>query len=370
MKMRKKRYKPAAAAALSLSFILIPVLISVLILASGCGTVSSSQAQDGSGSGTSAKEASGDIFAMDTYMTVTCCGSRCEEALEASMDEIRRLDDLLSVGKEESEVNTIRLSGGGILSPDLAAITEEALAIYEMTDGAFDFTVTPLMELWGFTGGGYHVPSEGELKEALQKTGSGRLTYDKADRRLTLGDGQAIDPGGIAKGYTSDRLMELFREYGLEAGLVSLGGNVQCYGTKPDGTYWRCGIRDPFRPDDSGAFLGIVEAADQAVITSGAYERYFTDETDGRTYHHILDPKTGCPADSGLVSATIVSGSGILADGLSTAVYVMGLEKAANLWRKYGSDFDMILMADSGEVYVTAPLAGRFSSDYPVTVLE
>ena len=144
---------------------------------------------------------------------------------------------------------------------------------------------------------------------------------------------------------------------------------MQCYGTKTDGSLWRCGIQDPQDPDGD-SYLGVLSLADKAVITSGAYERYFVDEATGETYHHILDPRTGYPANNGLLSVSVVSANGMLADGLSTACYVMGLERSIDYWRTYGSEFDLILMDEAGEVYVTEPIAEQFSSDFTVHVIS
>lgn len=342
---------------------ILPLLAAVFIVLSGCGGSGAAEAAAGE-----APSASRDIFAMDTYMTVTCCGERCEEAAEAAAEEIVRLDALLSVGEPDSEISRINASGSGTVSADTAAMLRKSLELYEGTGGAFDITVYPLMELWGFTSGDYVVPEEDELQSVLENVGSDRLVYEDGAKTLTLAAGQGIDLGGIAKGFTSDRLTEIFSEYGLISGMVSLGGNVQLYGAKPDGSAWRIGIQDPFAGDGGGTLMGILTAEDCAVITSGAYERYFTDE-NGMTYHHILDPETGRPAESGLISVTIVSESGMLADGLSTACYVMGLDAAAAYWRTSAEAFDMILMTEDGDVYITAPLEGRFTTDYPLYVI-
>ena len=244
----------------------------------------------------------------------------------------------------------------------------EALRLYDTTGGAFDITVYPLMDLWGFTTGKFAVPDAQELSALLAQCGSDKLTVN--GDTIMLAEGQGIDLGGIAKGYTSGHLMKIFEEYDLVGAVVSLGGNVQCYRTKTDGSLWRCGIQDPQDPENGSAYLGVVSVADRAVITSGAYERYFVDEATGKTYHHILDPKTGYPAESGLLSVTVVSTDGMLADGLSTSCYVMGLEQSAEYWRNYGADFDLILMDENGEVYVTEPLSGQFTSDYKVHVIS
>lgn len=311
-----------------------------------------------------------DFFAMDTFMTVTCYGEQCEEAAAAAEAEIHRLEELLSVGAETSEVSRLNAAGGGNLSEDTDTLLRKSLELYEQTEGAFDVTVFPLMELWGFTSGEFRVPAEGELEKALGLCGSDRLSYEKDDRKLTLGEGQKLDFGGIAKGYASDRLMELFEEYELVSGCVSLGGNVQCYGAKPDGSSWRIGIKDPVYKEAEGRYLGILEVQDKAMITSGGYERYFQDEETGQVYHHILDTQTGCPADSDLLSVTVVSDSGILADGLSTACYCMGLDRAIAYWRQYGEDFDLILMTADKQVYITEPLEKAFTAVYPVHIIE
>ena len=311
-----------------------------------------------------------ELFAMDTYMTLTCYGENAERALDAAEAEIRRLDALLSTGSEDSEVSRLNRDGGGPLSEDTAALMEAALSAYEDTDGAFDITILPLMELWGFPSGVLHVPSDAELEEALAVTGSGRISV--ANGVLTMEQGTMIDLGGIAKGYASGRLMEIFRSFGVEHAIVSLGGNVQCLGDRPDGSLWRCGIRAPgddvLRADSDG-LAGVLTVRDRAVITSGSYERRLTDEAARRTYHHILDPSTGCPAETGLASVTIVCGDGTLADALSTACFVMGPEGAEAFWRERSGSFDMILILTDGTIRVTEGISRDFSSSSPCSVI-
>ncbi len=160
--------------------------------------------------------------------------------------------------------------------------------------------------------------------------------------------GMEIDLGGIAKGYTSSRVMDIFREHGVKHGLVSLGGNVQAIGTKKNGKPWRVAIQNP---ESEMEYLGVLNIEDKCVITSGGYERYF--EKDGVHYHHIIDPRTGYPADSGLISATIISDDGALADGLSTSLFIMGKDEAEKYWREHADDFDYILEDEDGTLYVT-----------------
>ena len=345
------------------------ILTCLILLISGCGAGIYNSSDQTHGDGHEVPSAEREIFAMDTYMRIACYGERCEEAADAAAAEIQRLDALLSVGNPTSEIYAVNQNGGGAVSADTDTMLRKSLDLCNETGGAFDITVFPLMELWGFTSGNFAVPKESDLREALSKVGSGKLSYDDSSRQIKLADGQGIDLGGIAKGYTSNRLMEIFKEYGLVSGMLSLGGNVQLYNAKPDGSLWRIGIQDPFAGDEGGTLMGVVTAKDCAVITSGAYERFFTDE-NGVRYHHIIDPATGYPAENGLASVTIVSENGMLADGLSTACYVMGLDEAARLWRTSKEEFDMILMTDDKNVYITAPLKDSFTTDYPLHIIE
>lgn len=164
-----------------------------------------------------------------------------------------------------------------------------------------------------------------------------------------------IDLGAVGKGYTGDFIVDILQENGVESAFLDLGGNIQMIGTKPDETDWKLGLRSPF---DEGSFA-MLEVSDCAVITSGGYERYFTGD-DGKTYWHILDPATGKPAHSGLVSVTIVGKEGRLCDALSTSLFVMGLDKATELW-KQRDDFEMVLVSEKGEIYLTEGLEENFS---------
>lgn len=340
------------------------VLASMLL--TGCGTASNTK-NTGSASETqttnsttasSTQPVSQEIFAMDTYMTVTAYGDNAQKGVTDAVAEIQRLDNLLSIGKEDSEISKLNKSGSAALSDDTAVMVTKALDLYKSTGGAFDITVLPLMELWGFTTQEYYVPTEDEIQSTLQRVGADKLTWDESTKTLTLGDKQEIDLGGIAKGFTSSRIMEIFKKDGVTCGMVSLGGNVHLLGTKQDGSAWRVGIQDPNNTDD---MLGVLEANDCAVITSGAYERNF--EKDGVTYHHIIDPATGKPSNSGLTSVTIVSKDGTLADGLSTSLFVMGKDKAIAYWKQHADEFDTILVDKDRNVYITEGIAGNFSPD-------
>ena len=348
-----------------LRLILASAVVASMLL-TGCGTASNTK-NTGSASETqttnsttasSTQPVSQEIFAMDTYMTVTAYGDNAQKGVTDAVAEIQRLDNLVSIGKEDSEISKLNKSGYAARSDDTAVVVAKALDLYKSTGGAFDITVLPLMELWGFTTQEYYVPTEDEIQSTLQRVGADKLTWDESTKTLTLGDKQEIDLGGIAKGFTSSRIMEIFKKDGVTCGMVSLGGNVHLLGTKQDGSAWRVGIQDPNNTDD---MLGVLEANDCAVITSGAYERNF--EKDGVTYHHIIDPATGKPSNSGLTSVTIVSKDGTLADGLSTSLFVMGKDKAIAYWKQHADEFDTILVDKDRNVYITEGIAGNFSPD-------
>lgn len=356
---------------------IIVVCLCVFVFAGGCGQGGQNTTKSKNSEGTASSkesiertsqdnEASKDIFAMDTYMTVTAYGENAEAAVDAAQAEIERLDALLSTGDEDSEIAKLNADGSAELSEDAGYLTERALELYQKTDGAFDIAIYPVMEAWGFPTQNFQVPSQDTLDQLLPLTDAGNISYDKETKKISFGvEGMKIDLGGIAKGYTSSRIMDIYKDNGITSGLVNLGGNVQALGTKTDGTKWKIAVQSP---DDTEDYLGILSVQDKAVITSGGYERYF--EQDGVTYHHIIDPKTGYPAESGLVSVTIVSEDGTLADGLSTSLFIMGKEKAADFWREHKDDFDAILMSDDGTLYVTEGLENDFSTERTVEIIR
>lgn len=301
------------------------------------------------------------IFAMDTVMDLTVYGES-EDALDAAEEEIKRIDTLLNRGNENSEIYQINNKKTAELSDETAELIKTAVGISEKTNGAFDITTAPVTDLWGFYGGNFRVPTDSELKTALDGVGYKKIQLD--GRNIAIPESSSIDLGGIGKGYASDRVIEVLKNNGVKSAVISLGGNVQTLGKKPDGQAWKIGITDPM---DKSRLLGTVRVTDCAVVTSGGYQRYF--EADGVTYHHIIDPATGRCTDSGLASVTIIAKSGTIADGLSTALFVMGLDNAAEFWREDGG-FEAVFVDDNGDIYVTAGIAEAFLSDKNYSVIS
>jgi thiamine biosynthesis lipoprotein len=216
------------------------------------------------------------------------------------------------------------------------------------------------MDLWGFIDGNYRVPSRDELSVALSLMGDYEVTAAGDGFEIALPEGMSLDLGGIAKGYASDLICQRLSEDGYSSALVCLGGNIAATGPKPDGTDWKIGVRDPDGTEND--YVGVVSLSSGCVVSSGDYKRYF--ESEGNIYHHIIDPSTGYPAESGLRSVTIVSPSGTTADGLSTALFVMGLDKALSFWRS-SDDFEAVFITDDHRVILRPDWRNVFSGRIP-----
>lgn len=311
------------------------------------------------------KSATRDLFAMDTYMELTAYGRESEEAVEAAVKEIQRLDALLSTGSDSSEITKLNHNKKAIVSDDTAFLLKRSIEIWKSTGGAFDITIYPVMRAWGFAGGEYRIPTEEELDRLLAYVDTSMLTFDEETSSITMPEQTEIDLGGIAKGYTSMRVAQIMKDYQIKSAKLNLGGNVQTVGAKPDGSAWRIAIKNP---DDTQSYLGVIAVEDKAVITSGGYERYF--EENGTVFHHIIDPQTGKPAQNGLKSVTIVCEDGTLADSLSTALFVLGKEKAVSYWRAHKGEFDAVLLDDYGKIYVTEGLRDSFSCESEYEIIQ
>lgn len=332
-----------------------------------------------------------ELFAMDTYFSLKAYGSDAEKALSLCEERTRELEALLSVTAQGSDVWRIdhgdhgqaskdRTESGQTVSGQTAAgqtesgqtasvrtteiaadtyrVMAEALELGSRTGGALDITLYPVLKAWGFTAGEYRIPEREELEKLLSRVDyrEVRLQEEAGAYYVTVPEGAEVDLGAVAKGYTGDVLIDILRRQGVTSAILDLGGNVQTLGRRPDGTPWRVAVRDPF---DRSQVAGVLDIEDKCVITSGGYERYFTGE-DGQIYWHILDPATGEPARNGLLSVTIVGEHGVRCDAYSTALFVMGRERAVDFWRQQG-DFEMILVSEDGEMVLTEGLRDRFT---------
>lgn len=263
---------------------------------------------------------------MGTYVEVI---SPDRNASRIVFDEIRRIEGFLSKYDPESELSKLNANGTVTAGPDLHYLLTRSKEFWFATDGAFDITVGPLMDLWGFTTKNFRQPQEEEILKAQALVGMNKIIFHPGNNVVEFTvPGMKIDLGGLGKGYAVDRAVALLRAKGIRNCLVNAGGQIHCLGTN-SGKPWRIAVRDP----RGRRFRGAFDLADRAVATSGDYEQYFI--AGGKRFSHIMDPRTGRPSDSGVISATVVADDGLTADFLATSLIVMGKEKGMALLQRF-----------------------------------
>lgn len=332
----------------------ILLLILMILSLSACSNATVEE-NDSSANTESSDEATSYLFAMDTIMSLTAYGEGADAALASVTGAIENLESAVSVTDENSDIYKLNASSSAPIevADDTAEIISRTLDICASTNGALDITIYPVMQEWGFTNYEYKVPSYNVLQDLLRYVDYNKVTVD--GNTVTLENGVAIDLGSVTKGYTGDMAAEILEDAGIESAVLSLGGNVRLIGSKPNGEDWKVGVQHPL---DDSVYMAILEVSDKSVITSGGYNRYF--EEDGQTYWHIINPYTGYPANSGVISATIIGEDGLMCDALSTATFVMGINKSFDYWRSR-QDFDMILITENKNIYITSGIADNFT---------
>ncbi len=295
------------------------------------------------------------FYAMDTPMTITAYGPKAKAGISAARARIKEIERELSVTDPESVVARLNAAGGKNfeVTDDVASLTDFALKMNAETDGAFDPTLYPILRAWGFTTDERRVPSSAEIDELKKLTGADKIFTD--GKTVRLAKGSMVDFGALGKGLAADEAAKSLRGAGVTSAVLNLGGDVRTVGSRTGGP-WRIGVRAP-----GGGLLGVLETGEAAIVTSGGYERFFKGP-DGQIYWHILDPATGCPARSGVVSSTVAGESGTMCDALSTAFFVMGADKTADYWRAH-EGFEFILLTDEGEIFLSDGAAKKFSVD-------
>jgi len=297
--------------------------------------------------------------AMGTVMSHKAYGRDAEQCLAAVCGEVEWLECLLSRFLPESDISRINLSAG--IEPEKIRresfeVLSKAVDYARWFPGCFDITIGPLAQLWRQAKESLCQPDDDNIQQMLKLVDFRDLTLDPWEMTAKLKRfGQSIDLGGIGKGYTGDKIIEVYQEFGVTSAYSNLGGNVVTLGTKPDGTPWKVGIQ---HPRDETKIMGAVAVSGQTVVTSGDYQRYFTDSR-GMRHHHILDPRTGYPADSGLISVSIITENSMRADALSTIVFIAGLEKGLEILSNYEGT-DAVLIDMDLQVSITSGLKERF----------
>lgn len=272
---------------------------------------------------------------MGTYVEVT---SDNKDAAKIAFAEIRRLDQLLSKFNPQSEVSKLNREGQLRVSPDTLKVIKEAKEFYEQSNGAFDITVAPLVDIWKQAINTQKLPREEKIILAKELVGSNNLIIDeKTSTVKLLKKGMQIDLGGIAKGYAVDGAVKKLKATGIKSCLINAGGNMFAIGKKGQAP-WKIGIQHPRKP---GKIIGFMFIHDQAIATSGDYEQFFI--VNNRRLSHIIDPKTGYPVNNDVVSVTVVSSDATTCDALSTAVFVLGKEKGLQLVKKFPATTAVVL---------------------------
>ena len=308
------------------------------------------------------RETQREVYAMDTVMTLTAYGKKADAGLRAAESIISSMDAALDPELSTSTTYAINHAQGRstVISGQIAKMLSTAHTVYERSEGALDLTIYPLVKRWGFVDGKYYVPTGEEIASDLS-----RLCFDQlvltsfpssGSYAVSLPSYGELSFASVAKGCAADNAVEAMRQAGVTSAIISLGGNVQTLGVKPDGTNWNVAVQDP---NNTASYLGVVSVGETAVVTSGNYQRFFTDAR-GTAYHHIINPSSGYPVTNTLQSATIICSDGTLADCLSTAMFVLGESRAINYWRTYGG-FEMILVTKENQVICTKGLIEEFT---------
>ena len=301
------------------------------------------------------------VFAMDTVMTLTAYGNRAEIGLNAAQSVIQSMDTALDPDVDTSICYAINHADGAnvSISGQVASMLSTAKSVYDKSGGALDLTLYPVIKRWGFADGRYYVPTEEEKASDLSQKCFDKMVLtsfpSSGTYAVSFPSYAQISFASVGKGCASDNAIEAMRQAGVTSGIVSLGGNVQTLGKKPDGSNWTVAIQDP---NNTSSYLGVISVGETAVITSGTYQRYFTQ--NGKTYHHLISPKTGSPTSNSLTSVTIICEDGTLADCLSTGMFVLGETAALNYWRSNGG-FEMIMVNNSNQIICTKGLIEKFT---------
>lgn len=306
-----------------------------------------------------AAEVQDQFFTMGTPFTITAYGKNAEKGIKSAEATVLAIEAMSDPDIETSTCYALNHAQGEQLniSGQIAEMLLDAKLVYERSEGAYDLTIYPLVKRWGFTDGRYYIPSAEEIALDLSCLCMDELTISQFPNSgayaVSMPSYGQLSFASCARGCAGKYAADALKKSGVESAVISLSGNVQTLGMRPDGTEWSIGITDPKNPS---GFLGVLSAGETAVVTTGAYQQTMTGNPK---YHHVLNTKSGYPTATNLLSATVVCADGTMADCLSTAMFAVGQTKALNYWRQYGG-FELILINDSGEVICTAGLIEKF----------
>lgn len=288
------------------------------------------------------------FYALGTLNNIKIFNSNDRDLMELAVRRVLEIDDLMSAFKAESDISRLnRNAGEGFIQihADTYKLLKRSIEFSKLSGGAFDITIRPLVELWGIGKKESLIPSENQISDVKSRVDFRKIKLSKIRKSAALKEaGQAIDLGGIAKGFAADEIRRILIENKVTSAVINLGGNVITIGTRDDGEPWKIGIQHPLKP--TGRYLGILSATNKTIVTSGSNEKFFI--KDNVRYHHILDPRTGKPAQNGILSVTAITDSSTDADALTTSIFVLGPELGSALARELGAE--IIVITESLEI--------------------
>ncbi len=318
-------------------------LVFILLTVSGCS---------------SDKPISKTEFMLGTVVKVQLYDTRNEEIFDKVFKRLREIENRMSVNILNSDINNINKKSG--IEPvkvnnDIYYVLKKAKTYARISNGAFDPTIGPLVNLWGIGGEKENIPTDKEIEESIKKVDYNKLNLQNDNYVFLEEKGMMLDLGGIAKGYAADEINRILTKHGVDKAIIDLGGNIYSKGSKEDNIDWKIGIQNPFQT--RGKYIGIIKASNNAVVTSGDYERYF--EKDGIRYHHILDSETGRPIRNNVKGVSVIAESSIQADALSTILFALGVEKGLKFVEEI-NDTDAIFITKNYEIYLSSKIKGKF----------
>ncbi|WP_151732927.1 FAD:protein FMN transferase ['Paenibacillus yunnanensis' Narsing Rao et al. 2020] len=330
---------------------------------SGSGTAPTEETAGGAevGEESGVKTLTQTFYIYDTVVNIKIIGDSAEQR---NMDDIaamlERMDTEFSRTKQDGEVYAVNQAAGKeavAVSDETLDLIKQSIKYGEEMDGLFDVTIGPLVDLWNIGSDGASVPAQADIDQAVSLTNYKDIIIDEAAKTVKLAkEGMVMDLGGIGKGYAADRIADYLKEEGLNSAMINLGGSsIIALGTKPGEVPWNIGLQDPDK--SRGTQMGTIKIADEVIDASGVYERYFIQ--DGVRYHHILDPRTGFPAQNGLKSITIMSPNATDADALSTGVFLMGLEDGIKYLESLPEKVDAFFITGDNKIYATSGIKDR-----------
>ncbi|MCS7180008.1 MAG: FAD:protein FMN transferase [bacterium] len=292
-------------------------------------------------------------FLLDTFFEIKIENSKnSEKFIEEGFELAKKLEEKLSIFKEKSEVSMLNKEKILKVSPEVLEVIKKSIYISKITEGAFDITCKPLIDLYKKKSKKGTLPTEKEIKETIRKIGWEKIRID--GDRIILDKEMEIDLGGIAKGFIVDKVSEFFKKCGIKNGLINAGGEIYCWGLNEKKKKWKIGIENPF---EEGGIIESFTLTDKGIATSGNYKRYL--KLKDKKIGHIFNPKTGLPVEEIPVSVTVIASYCTIADGLATGIFVLGIEKGINIVENL-ENVECLIIDKNKKIYKSSKFPSNF----------